>query len=75
MNLPDSRLVSFQFTDREKEIVKLLVENGYRNSTMAEKLFVCEKTVKYHLTNIYKKTKITNRVELIVKFRDMLPAK
>ena len=40
-------------TIRQKEVVELL-KKGLTNKQIADKLFVCEKTIKFHLTNIYK---------------------
>lgn len=40
---------------------------GLCNKEIGERLFVCEKTVKFHLTNIYKKLNVKSRSELIAK--------
>jgi LuxR family transcriptional regulator of csgAB operon len=47
---------------REIEIVNL-VSQGAMNSEIGEKLFISRHTVKSHLYNIYKKIKVTNRLE------------
>jgi len=49
-------------TRREREILKLVAE-GYPNSRVARLLWVTEKTVKFHLSNIYRKLAVTNRTE------------
>jgi DNA-binding CsgD family transcriptional regulator len=54
-------------SDREREIIKSVVE-GLPSQEIAEKLFVDEKTVKFHLTNIYKKLRARNRATLIVEY-------
>lgn len=49
-------------TRRELEILKLVVE-GQSNATVARKLWVTEQTVKFHLSNIYRKLDVANRTE------------
>ena len=50
-------------TGREKEIIRL-VSLGLSNQEIADQLFISDKTVKTHLSNIYKKLEMTNRTEL-----------
>ena len=52
-------------TGREKEILSL-VARGNSNSEIADKLFVREVTVKTHLNSIYKKLKVTSRVQAVL---------
>ena len=47
--------------------VALIVSRGVTNCEASEELHVTEKTVKFHLTNIYKKMKCKNRQELIIR--------
>jgi DNA-binding NarL/FixJ family response regulator len=49
-------------TRREREILQLASE-GYSNSELARMLWVTEQTVKFHLSNIYRKLKVSNRTE------------
>jgi DNA-binding NarL/FixJ family response regulator len=49
-------------TPREIEILKLVAE-GYSNSQLAKMLWVTEQTVKFHLSNIYRKLEVANRTE------------
>lgn len=51
---------------RECEVA-MMVAKGLTNVQAAKALFICEKTIKFHLTNIYKKMKISSRAELIVR--------
>jgi DNA-binding NarL/FixJ family response regulator len=50
-------------TDREREVVRY-VALGLRNAEVGRKLFIAEHTVKTHLTNIFQKTGVRDRVEL-----------
>ncbi len=50
---------------REAEVAEL-VATGLSNKEVASRLFVTEKTIKFHLTNIYKKMNLTSRTQLIV---------
>jgi DNA-binding NarL/FixJ family response regulator len=51
-----------ELTPREREILRLLVE-GHSNAQLARMLWVTEQTVKFHLSNIYRKLGVTSRVE------------
>lgn len=50
---------------REKEIANLLLK-GLTNRQMSGELGITEKTVKFHLTSIYKKSNVKNRTMFIV---------
>lgn len=52
-----------ELSDRELEVVAL-VAAGNRNKEIASKLFISEQTVKTHLTNIFQKLEVTDRLEL-----------
>src|SRR5690606_31289283 len=52
-------------SNRESEVAEL-VTKGLSNKEVANQLFVTEKTVKFHLTNIYKKMNVKSRAQLIV---------
>jgi DNA-binding NarL/FixJ family response regulator len=49
-------------TKREVEILQLVAE-GHSNSQLAKMLWVTEQTVKFHLSNIYRKLDVSNRTE------------
>jgi DNA-binding NarL/FixJ family response regulator len=49
-------------TKRELEILKHVAE-GHSNAAVARTLWVTEQTVKFHLSNIYRKLDVTNRTE------------
>ncbi len=54
-------------TIREAEILDLIAE-GCTNKAIAERLFISEHTVKYHVQNIFRKLNIKNRVEAVIFF-------
>jgi DNA-binding NarL/FixJ family response regulator len=49
-------------TRRELEILRLVAE-GHSNAHLAKMLWVTEQTVKFHLSNIYRKLDVSNRTE------------
>jgi DNA-binding NarL/FixJ family response regulator len=49
-------------TPRELEILRL-VAHGHSNAELARMLWVTEQTVKFHLSNIYRKLDVSNRTE------------
>jgi DNA-binding CsgD family transcriptional regulator len=55
-------------TKRELEIA-LLAAEGMPNAQIASALFVAEQTVKFHLSNIFRKLGVSNRTEAAAKVR------
>ncbi len=55
---------AYGISQREGEIIALLVE-GSTTKEAAERLFISAKTVENHVYNIYQKTQVRNRVELV----------
>jgi DNA-binding NarL/FixJ family response regulator len=51
-----------RLTARELEILRLMA-GGATNSSVAQQLWVTEQTVKFHLSNIYRKLGVANRTE------------
>lgn len=54
----------YKLTKRETEVLGLLLK-GYNNPKICEKLTISQNTLKTHLRNIYRKTSVANRQELI----------
>ena len=52
-------------TKREVQVLKLLAEGMY-NREIGEKLFISEKTVKNHVSSIFKKIGVTDRTQAAV---------
>jgi two-component system, NarL family, nitrate/nitrite response regulator NarL len=61
----DLRPAPFRLTRRELEIVAEVAE-GCTNKNIADKLSIAEQTVKHHLTSIFQKVGVSNRLELTV---------
>lgn len=49
-------------TPREREILKLVAE-GRPTADLAKELWVSQQTIKFHLSNIFRKLKVSNRTE------------
>jgi two-component system, NarL family, nitrate/nitrite response regulator NarL len=61
---PDERKIA-SLTQREREVIKL-VGKGSKNKQIAETLFISDITVHHHLTSIYSKLEVTDRLELLI---------
>jgi two-component system nitrate/nitrite response regulator NarL len=57
------RQKEFGLTKRELEIVGTIVA-GYSNKEIAKSFAISEETVKHHLTNVFNKVGVSNRLEL-----------
>ncbi len=53
-------------TDRELEVLQLIVD-GYKNPTIAGKLYITENTVKTHVRNILQKLCVSNRTQAAIR--------
>lgn len=61
----------YGLTHREEEIVGLLLE-GLANKEIAQRLFICEYTVKDHLKNIMEKLAVNTRIGIVSKLLHLL---
>ena len=52
----------FSLTDRELEILHL-VASGATNAEIARQLWITQQTVKFHVSNVYRKLDVANRTE------------
>lgn len=59
--------IKYNLTSRETEVIRLIAEGG-TNKTIAEKLFISDKTVAKHIQNIFEKVGVNNRLELLNRF-------
>lgn len=51
-----------ELTEREHDVLKLIAQ-GAPNKVIAETLFISEKTVKNHITNIFRKLQVEDRTQ------------
>ena len=61
---PDT--TDYQLTDRERELLRLMVE-GKIIKSIAEKSFISYETVRTHVKHIYKKLHVASRSEAVMK--------
>jgi DNA-binding NarL/FixJ family response regulator len=52
-------------TPREREVIALVSE-GLKNKLIGERLFISETTVTHHLSSIFSKLEVSDRLELII---------
>ncbi|WSY28146.1 helix-turn-helix transcriptional regulator [Kribbella sp. NBC_00889] len=69
-SVDDSRLAAL--TGREREVLTFLVA-GRSNSEIAKDLFISDKTVSVHVSNILRKTGTTSRVAAAALAERRLP--
>jgi NarL family two-component system response regulator LiaR len=63
-NLPPETSVE-ELTEREREVIRL-VAMGRNNREIAQELFISEKTVKTHISNILGKLNLDHRTQLAI---------
>lgn len=63
-NQPGDKMEDCPLTPREREIL-ILVAEGFTNAEIAKKLYISEKTVQTHRSNILDKLGIHDRTELV----------
>jgi two-component system, NarL family, nitrate/nitrite response regulator NarL len=52
-------------TEREREVIGLVCQ-GLKNKQVAERLFISDTTVRHHLTSIFSKLDVSDRLELVI---------
>jgi len=57
--------IRHKLSERELEVLREIVK-GESNKTIAEKLFISEKTVKNHATNIFRKLDVNDRTQAVL---------
>jgi DNA-binding NarL/FixJ family response regulator len=64
INDPETEHI-MQLSNREKQVIQL-IGRGMKNKQIAEMLCISETTVRHHLTSVYGKLGVTDRLELLV---------
>ncbi len=59
----------FHLTDRELQTARLVCR-GFNNEDIAAKLKIKRGTVKTHIRNIYRRVRIKNKIQMVLKFVD-----
>lgn len=66
-----STAVPAELSRRENQVMEYVVM-GMTNKSIARKLYLTERTIKFHCSNIYRKLKIKNRASLVSLMTDNL---
>jgi len=56
-------------TEREREVLDLIAQ-GHPNAVIARRLSITDKTVRNHVTNIFSKLQVTDRVQAVMRARE-----
>lgn len=64
--ITSSKSRAHNLTNREVEVLELIA-NGASNKDIAAALFISEKTVKTHITHIFKKLQVNDRTKAVTK--------
>lgn len=62
--IKSQHIQNYQFTPRELEVAQLILK-GHTYHQIGEALFISLPTVKTHVSNVYKKAKVNNKIELL----------
>src|SRR5262249_41011711 len=61
---PEERKIA-AITAREQEVIELICQ-GLKNKEISERLYISEATVSHHLTSIFRKLDVNDRISLIL---------
>jgi len=61
---PQTKRIS-SLTDRERQVISLIAE-GLKNRQIADRLFISPTTVTHHLSSVYSKLGVSDRLELVI---------
>ncbi len=64
-NIPSGGRQDFGLTALERQVI-LLVAAGYTNKDLARELGISENTTQFHLSKVFDKLGIVNRLELVL---------
>jgi len=69
LNERSSFAIHYNLTNREEEILKLIIK-GKSTKNIADQLFISDGTAKNHVLNIFKKTNVHSKFELLTKYNN-----
>ncbi len=69
MELPREFTDRYGISNRERDIIAMIVQ-GHSNRAIGEHLYISDRTVKNHISSIYRKTGVINRVQLLNMVRN-----
>ena len=58
-----------ELTPRELEVLKLIAR-GFKNREISARLVISEKTVGNHVSNVFRKLQVNDRVQAIIRARE-----
>ncbi len=64
-------LEKYQLTPRQLDVA-VLAHKGFTNAVIGTTIYVCEKTVKYHMSLIFKRCDVKSRFELILLMNKLM---
>ncbi len=64
IEIDEKKIVDYRITGREREII-LLIQKGYISKEIAQELTISTSTVNNHISNIYGKTHVSSRIDLL----------
>ena len=64
-NIKADQEMETDLTGREKEILELMAQ-GYTNKEISQELYISEKTVKNHVSNVLRKMDVTDRTQAVI---------
>jgi LuxR family maltose regulon positive regulatory protein len=67
---PSAQPLIEPLSERELEVLTAIAE-GLSNQETARRLYISERTVKWHASNIYGKLQVSNRTEAVAKARSL----
>ena len=59
----------YHLTERELQVAKVVCR-GFNNEDIAAKLKIKRGTVKTHIRNIYRRVRVKNKIQMVLKFVD-----
>lgn len=62
--LPEGEGISATLSERECQVIGLVAE-GLSNQEIGERLFITERTVRFHITSIFNKLRANNRAQAV----------